>query len=445
MKDRWVPMSCLKISFRLASIVVFCIVLSIGSIAQESTPPDQIEKSTSRSLGPRPGDVYREFALHTGGAKGWRVTDPNAIAEGASEFLPNPIHEIEIDHLEGAVRAELLLDRWGGHPATTQKRIRFNQNAWLRLPELQTTKAGHPEDYYFQDNPVIEIPLDHLHDGTNLLEATCKAREGHRWGQFGMYSAIIRLYYDPSEFAHSKSEITSPRPGDTVSENPKITLRCSAETARVDIIAWYDGVDEDGDGIYEGWHESHFQPYKGADAEIQNHVGTVWRSPFELTWDTRFVPDQKPRSIKLIARTQDSRGVWAVSDVVGEISLKRQNDRVLLFKSNDVHERFGVRVGQTKSCTIELPIEVFSAPIEEVFMPLRTWHGHDASHHPLQLNKSRFAIQGKNHHYDFDYLPIDPQILKPGTNTFTIKSDTVHHMIEILWPGPALLVRQSLR
>ena len=65
-----------------------------------------------------PGQIYREYSRTMGGQKDWRITDPNSKQPGAKEFLPNSILHIEIDDLDGAVRAEALFDRWGGHTGT---------------------------------------------------------------------------------------------------------------------------------------------------------------------------------------------------------------------------------------------------------------------------------------------------------------------------------------
>jgi hypothetical protein len=94
-------------------------------------------------LGPKPGDVYREYAIHNGGNFDWRVTDPRAKHEGAKTFLPNPVLTINVRDLKGAIRAEAVLDRWGGHAGTKDKLIRLNDNEWITLPELTTTPKGH--------------------------------------------------------------------------------------------------------------------------------------------------------------------------------------------------------------------------------------------------------------------------------------------------------------
>ncbi len=62
-------------------------------------------------------------------------------------------------------------------------------------------------------------------------------------------------------------------------------------------------------------------------------------------------------------------------------------------------------------------------------------------HAPLKLNGETLPLEGKNHHYDADLVPVPVSILKTGENVFTIHSDTEEHMLEVLWPGPELVIR----
>ena len=393
---------------------------------------------------PQPGEVYREYATHNGGNRDWRVTDPEARAAGAKAFLPNPVLQIAIDDLEHAVRAEAVLDRWGGHLKTTDKRIRFNGGEWLSVPEIATAPPGRAEYYYAQDNPGIDLPLSQLKQGVNTFEGTCGVRDGYNWGQWGLYSLIVRVYYDPAAKEHPGGRIIEPAPGATLGENPRIVVEpiSGQGVARVDVLAWYDGYDEDGDGVFADWHGAYFQPYRGAAADLREHVGTAWRSPWQLTWNTHWVPDQPPRSIKLIARVQDIRGLWYVTPVVGQLSLARPGVAVKMYPTPQLPEAFGVRVNRTKTSTIPItgddPTQATAA-----VLALRTWHGWDGHHQPLQLNDLRLPIAGKNHHYDYDLLPIPPAAMRAGDNTLTIRSATEHHMLEVLWPGPALIIRYA--
>ncbi len=110
---------------------------AIVIVFSQSAPIVGAEKAPSN---PRSGDVYKEFVLHNSGDRAWRVPNPAATNPGARKFLPNPILELEIDDLDGAVRAEVLLDRWGGHLDTTNPAIRFNEHDWLAIPPPGRTR-----------------------------------------------------------------------------------------------------------------------------------------------------------------------------------------------------------------------------------------------------------------------------------------------------------------
>jgi hypothetical protein len=385
--------------------------------------------------------LYREFAVHNGGNRDWRVHDPNAKAEGARQFLPNPVLAISIGDLTGAIRAEALLDRWGGHLRTADRRIRFNENAWLDIPTLTTTPGGRADYFYFQDNPVIDVPLGHLKPGSNTIEGTCGALEGYNWGQWGLYSLILRVYYDPATRDLSHGRIASPIAGATLVENPTVSVECGPKTQRVDVLAWYDGYDENGDGVFRDWHGGYFQPSRGQPAVLADHVGSATRAPWTVNWNTRWVPDQDPGRIKLIARVQQDDGTWMVTSPVEGLSLRRDGESVRMYRAQAIPERFGVRTDQRRSCSITLPAGFEPSRVVDSALALRTWHGWDGHHEPLQFNAFSFPIGGNNHHYAFKYLAIPASAIRPGDNTFAIHSKTEHHMLEVLWPGPALFVR----
>ena len=393
--------------------------------------------------GPQPGDVYCEFASHQGG-NDWRVTNPDARDPRARRYLPNPELLLHIDSLEGAVRAEALLDRWSGHVSTKRPQIRFNDNPWLDVPPpLDAPGDGDHERYYFQDNPIIAVPLEHLKAGDNTFQGTCSHANPTGWGQWGLYSLILRVYYEPAATPHPSGRILSPAQGATIGENPTIRIEASSPSgvARVDVLAWYEGYDEDGDGVWLDWHGGHFQPIRGQAADLRDHVGTLWRSPYELTWDTRWVPDQPPRAVKLIARVQDSRGTWFVTQPVTGLTLQRPGQSVRLFRTAEVPARFGVRNHSTKSCVIPISSDHDLSRVIEASLHYRTWHGWDGHHKPFRLNDLVHLNEGKNHHFDYDIHLIPPAALRTGDNVFAVSSETEHHMLEVHWPGPALTVR----
>jgi hypothetical protein len=397
-----------------------------------------------------PGTLYKEFTRHCAGNKEWRVTDVKAAQkfEAARQFLPNPKLDLLIDDLQHAVRAEIMLDRWGGHVGTVNKRLRFNDNDWILIPELTNVPEGiRPEMLMFQDNPTVEVPLEHLVEGRNFFEASCDEEGGFGWGQWGLYSLVLRVYYDPvakgKDFQiHGK--ILSPRNGQILVEHPEIEIEASAEmgVARVDVLAKHCNYDFDGDGEFAEYQESHFQLVRGSDNRIRNHVGTRWQTPYRIRWNTTWVPDQPPSSVSLLARVQDSRGYWAVTEEVSELTLQRNKWAVRLYPAEKVPIDFAVRMGETKTCEFEIPPqEIVLQQSARAALHLRTWHGWDGHHEPIKINEHEMAVSGKNHFYDYDLREFPIDILKPGTNTFSVHSKTEHHMLEVLWPGPAIVTR----
>jgi len=58
------------------------------------------------------------------------------------------------------------------------------------------------------------------------------------------------------------------------------------------------------------------------------------------------------------------------------------------------------------------------------------------------LNGVPLVVAGNGRHdVLYQVLPLDPSILRKGENRFEVFSDTEHHGIEVLLPGPALMVR----
>jgi hypothetical protein len=115
---------------------------------------------------PVPGEIYKEYSIGLFG-ESWRVThDSTTYGPPAWAFLPNPIIQFTGVDLTLATKAELVVDKWGGHLGTMNKRLRFNGNDSIPVPELSTTPTNS-ECYIQQPNVTIAIPLAHLVAGTN--------------------------------------------------------------------------------------------------------------------------------------------------------------------------------------------------------------------------------------------------------------------------------------
>src|SRR5512140_1563737 len=163
--------------------------------------------------GPQPGDVYREYTfVPNPSGNTWRVTDPNVdqVRFPSTVFdLPNYTNTIpNVSDLQGAIRAEVVLTVWGGHVGTTNKKISFNGNQWMTIPELGQINgipAGkNGQCYMTQENITLPLPLEYLVTGNNTYTATTGTQScfGWGWGMFAIYKVKIRVYYDPATKAH---------------------------------------------------------------------------------------------------------------------------------------------------------------------------------------------------------------------------------------------------
>lgn len=404
-------------------------------------------------LQPGPGDVYREYVqIIDVGSDDWRVTDPGIdlnVYPQAASFLPNPTLTIEVDDLSGAVRAEALFSLWGGHIGTTGKKVSFNGNEWLTIPELQTTPtAGY--NYIHQAMIGVDVPLGHLQTGTNTFTGTTGGQSGpygFGWGQFGWYAIILRVYYDPGSKAHVTGDISSPGNGATIGEDPVVSVSVNGDADRVDLLAYYDGVDTDGDGVYQDYHHDYHRG-KWDEVSIRNHAGTDLSAPFAVTWDNTWVPDQG--DIRLLARIRGTNGVWYVTPEVTGLTLARASSAVLLFKPYGIDEREWARgdLGDpagTQQSYVTIP-DLIDAVDAVLFA--RTWNGIDGDGDPghyTRVNGWYAPLYGENHYYSLDPLPLPVEALQEGENLIEFKSNTVaHHGIEVLWPGSAVAVRYGV-
>ena len=395
--------------------------------------------ATGLSAQPEAGDVYREFKK-VPSSRAWRIIDPDALHSEAISLLPNPTINIVISDLEGAVKAEVEMDRWGGHAGTRDKRFRINNNDWIGVPEREKTKESMGVAcYQYQDNPVVPIPLEHLVEGDNTLEGLCGGQGCFSldYGQWGWNGIIIRIYYDSSK-PHPTGQITYPQSGDTIEDYPLIQV--SAESANstvksVDVIGYYDGIDVDGDGVYKEWQR------KYNNTAIKSIIGTAEESPYELEWDTKYVPDQEPGEVKLLARIQDENGYFSVTDLVDNLTLQRNSVSVQMYKARYMPANFIVSGNTSKNAYNDIDSVYSFDSITDVAVHVRSWNGLGAY---FWINGNKSSVGGQSHAFSQKTIDISPDFLKYGPNKIMFKSTTSAHGIEVLWPGPIIIARYNL-
>ncbi|MFN0158701.1 MAG: immunoglobulin domain-containing protein [Bacteroidota bacterium] len=408
------------------------------------------------SLSPRPGNIYKEFTrvMTTSGSKEWRVIDQASTHSKAQQYKPNSIMSFTINDTVGITSAQVLIDQWGGHIGTTNKQFRMNGNAWIAIPELGATNGipvgANGQCYLQQPNPMISIPVNHLKQGTNTIEGNSGGQTcyGFGWGHWGWYATTVRVYYGASK-PHPTGTITSPTNGASFGENPTIAVSASggAGISKVEVLAYYDGYDTDGDGIYLDYHQSYHRLKTDNSLNVSNIVGTATTPPYQVTWNTDFVPDQLQGSIRLVARIRDNNGVWFVTNEVAGLTLQRDSISVKLYKATNVPERFNVRLGRTTATSkFTVPGTPGLANALAARFLLKTWNGTNkgalsGETHYYKVNTWTAPPLGGDDFYSYDILSPPTSALITGVNTFTVFSNATGHGIEVLWPGPAMVVR----
>jgi len=387
-----------------------------------------------------PGGIFREFVWKGPfvNAGNWqRVTDPEARHEGAHEFLPNPVNTIAIGDLVGARRAEVVLEQWGGHAGTSGKRLRLNGNDWIAIPEPDIPGAAgrrRPECYQYLRYVEVPVPLEQLREGDNTFEFTSGGQIcfDFGWGQWGVYGVTFRIYYGAAR-SHAAGRIAAPAPGAHFGDDLTVRVEADAGVRAVDVIARYDDFDYEGNGQFRQWH------YTYRYGEMTCHVGTSREAPHEVTWGTRWVPDQ-PQPMSLVARLQSADGVYSFTAPVDGLVLDRPSTSAQLYRPREVPARWQTRAGRRQAGKVFVPHDLGRATAARLV--LSTWSGAHAD--AIGIDQTPVVERvGRSHDYSYDEVEVPVDLLHGGTLELFTEAATEHHGIEVLWPGICLKVRYS--
>ena len=384
---------------------------------------------------PGPGDVFKEWTYK----RRFDECDPGAEAEFCQTRLKMIPRLLDLD-LEGAVRAEIGVEFWGGHIGTSDQKFRANEYDWILLPQPQNTPSS-PYVYYrtVLGSPAVPIPLEQLRHGSNSFQFTCgpQIKYSFGWGFYWIYAFTVRVYYDETR-EHVTGRISTPVPGATFEDSLMVAVVLDdpeEEIEKVDFIARYEDFDWEGNGVYRQWH------YQQIAGGWRRHLGTVEEAPYAVTWNTAWVPDQD-EPVELMARITDARGVSYMTPVVEGLALDRADRSVKMYKAYEVPENFGVRAGIRKTCKLFVAHDLDRARSAQLV--LSTW---SAAHvEELGINDVLLVDWlGRVHDHSFDRIEVPLEVLREGMNEFYIYSGTAHHAAEVNWPGPVLVVEYEGR
>ncbi len=389
-----------------------------------------------------PGAFVREIWV-LGGNNNFRVNSPDARKgpfKDRWEARKDGILTVEIDQdLSEVASAELYLELWGGHPGVANKRFTLNGKTEYKVPEVGAAKGNCTYSY-----PSISLKVSELHEGENTFAFTCDKGESF-WGHYIIRTACLRLRLKPDCKTLKDAKLTGDVPRisaaaidgkpDTVALDLVGDKDLTSRIAEVEYWGRYDSYDENGDGKGHDWHGF------TKDGKAVGHIGTrSAKQGLGLQWSLAMVPRSKPVCVKGRIRFKDAKGL--VYETPAELAAgPLEHSPVRVFTASKLPTPFWSRAGKASKCSI--PLDIDPATIERAELHVAIWDGGAGkTKEPFTLNDKPLAVAGKGRH-DLLYrvLKVDPKILRKGENVVRVLSDTDHHGIEVLLPGPALVVR----
>jgi hypothetical protein len=383
---------------------------------------------------PAPGDVFKEFAWKR--ERSQLVFGPGATHPEAPKN-PRPARVPIVLDLDGATKAEVIVEHWSGHEGTSEKSINFNGGAWLRLPLPRNTPTA-PECYFAMLNrPAVEVPLGHLQQGENFISFTCGPQIAHNFDYpaFSVHGVTVRVYYSPSQ-PHACARIVAPAAGATLGDNPEFAvaiLSPGAGVARVEYLVEYEGFPWGGDGVFRAWHCAY------QHTKLVRPAATATAAPWRATWDTRWIADQR-QPMRLLARVTDVNGVVAMTPIVDGLTFWRARS-VGFYPASGVKQYFNSQYGRKSTCVINWLERLPKATAAHLIVAT---HGPQEAPGEFGLNGRRLGTvaaqprgQGSKVYHEVD-VPLE--VLRTGDNEFYLLSETKGHALEGSWPGPSLFL-----
>lgn len=334
--------------------------------------------------------------------------------------------------------AELYLEMWGGHPGTAGKRVSVNGRSTHVLPRVGT-EEGHCTYSY----PVVPLARGDLVNGWNAFQFALDQGTTF-WGHMMVDEACLRVALAAQhpdlvklELADFTARVRAEPRGDTMTLSLDVAPALLSRVARVDFQAWHTGFDENGNRHETDWHGFTRNRKPGEFA------GSATKPPFRVEWDTSMLPAQKNVGVRAFVRFTDAPDnlVFVTAATTGLTIPDREDAHVALYTSPDLPPSFWSRAGKKQACTLVLDVE--PSRIERAELLIVTWTGGPGEVKDyFKLNGKHFPVaDGHKHVPHFSRLPVEPALLKQGMNIIELLSDTQHHGIEIIYPGPALMMR----
>lgn len=368
------------------------------------------------------------------------------------------------ENLRNIRAARVYLELWGGHPHSTNRRVTVNGRTTYPIPVADNEHCNH---IYHTDL----LKMTDLVSGHNALQFAVDGDETF-WGHFiveeaGLDALLpetdIRIADFSNEFSGCDLSIDSEP--DRVNARVAFPSSMQSRVQRVHFYGYYEGFDENGDGRSLDWHglTKRKQPI--------GHLGTVSDAPFEIEWDVSMLPAQDFVQIRALAelspKDESSRTATKQQSQSSTETNERYSVSSTLYFQTSASKPFSIshppgitvarhtptemdvpfwsRDGESKSCTFSLPNSLFSDhTIKRASLDVAVWDGGRGEvneYFTFESHSLEIAGQGR-HDVLLSQLELNRQWID-NENTAVLLSDTHHHGIEILYPGPSLTIRYS--
>lgn len=423
------------------------LVLSlVPSVALSATVPPSWEHPPAQQ---REGVFWQEHwyerEKHPGHTRRLRINAPEVVLSrfgNRPEARENGLMVIEANEdLFRVTGAELSAELWGGHPGTANKRVTVNGRSTWQIPRVGT-EDGHCTFSY----PVINLPVSDLVNGANAFQWAIDQGTTF-WGHAMVDQACLRVALTNGHpriveqgLAEFRATVNAQPQFEEMWETIELTLdmdpAMKEKIASVTFQGWYDGYDDNGNLRRRDWHGFTL------DREPVAYLGAVRDGATTWTWNVRLLPAQKNVAVRALVRFKKSPGLVYVTASANNLVIPDRSDTVVhLYEPGDLPPGFWSRAGRAKSCAIELDVDQDRIEAAELYVISWTGGAGEVKNY-FTINGHPFPVaEGSGHTRQFNRLPVDPRILKMGANTIELLSDTEHHGIEILYPGPALMIR----
>ena len=154
------------------------------------------------------------------------------------------------------------------------------------------------------------------------------------------------------------------------------------------------------------------------------------------------LPEQSGLTARALVRFRDQPDlVYRAARSRPQGTPLRRTAGVSIHHCSDLPKPFWSRAGQKQSCTI--PLDADPGEVERAELHVVLWDGGAGTvEDDFTFNGRALEVAGGGHH-DVLYrvVPLERDMLRKGPNRIELLSSTEHHGIEILLPGPALVVR----